>query len=225
MKQKIYEMLVLQNKMNLVVNPNWKSANYPWYDCIMVEGVEAFEHFGYKFWKHTEPNIPQVKMEMVDIWHFMLSVYISYPACSMKTFEELSEMLLLDIEDSQFCSDVFDNSISKFPIHIKFLVCQATLKKSPLIEFLSCLKCLDMSFDELYEQYIGKNCLNFFRQDNGYKSGTYHKTFWDGREDNEHLVDILNSLKDMTAPENLFDYITSQLSSAYHKNDRDFIIV
>ena len=40
---------------------------------------------------------------------------------------------------------------------------------------------------------IGKNVLNFFRQDNGYKDGTYVKT-WNGREDNEHLVDLVSPL-------------------------------
>ena len=51
----------------------------------------------------------------------------------------------------------------------------------------------EMSGDELYRQYVGKNVLNFFRQDNGYKAGTYQKT-WQGREDNEHLVDVLDAL-------------------------------
>jgi hypothetical protein len=36
---------------------------------------------------------------------------------------------------------------------------------------------------------VGKNVLNFFRQDHGYKEGTYIKV-WGGREDNEHLVEI-----------------------------------
>jgi hypothetical protein len=35
--------------------------------------------------------------------------------------------------------------------------------------------------------------LNFFRQDNGYKEGTYRKE-WNGREDNEYLVEIINDL-------------------------------
>lgn len=50
-----------------------------------------------------------------------------------------------------------------------------------------------MDSNELYRQYVGKNVLNFFRQDHGYKDGTYHK-IWNGREDNEHLVDVLNTL-------------------------------
>ena len=42
-------------------------------------------------------------------------------------------------------------------------------------------------------KHVGKNVLNFFRQDHGYKAGTYQK-LWGGREDNEHLVEIMQSL-------------------------------
>ena len=51
-----------------------------------------------------------------------------------------------------------------------------------------------MSFEQLYRGYVGKNVLNFFRQDNGYKDGSYRKHWHDGREDNEHLVEAVLSL-------------------------------
>jgi hypothetical protein len=35
--------------------------------------------------------------------------------------------------------------------------------------------------------------LNFLRQDHGYKDGSYIKQ-WAGREDNEHLVDLMAEL-------------------------------
>ena len=35
--------------------------------------------------------------------------------------------------------------------------------------------------------------MNFFRQDHGYRDGSYMKT-WGEREDNEHLVEILTTL-------------------------------
>jgi len=35
--------------------------------------------------------------------------------------------------------------------------------------------------------------LNFFRQDNGYKDGSYIKV-WAGQEDNEHLVEVVQQL-------------------------------
>jgi hypothetical protein len=55
-----------------------------------------------------------------------------------------------------------------------------------------------MDFDQLYRIYVGKNVLNFFRQDHGYKDGSYIKV-WDGREDNEHLAELLTTLDSNSA--------------------------
>ena len=52
--------------------------------------------------------------------------------------------------------------------------------------FASLMEACDLSADALYRHYVGKNVLNFFRQDHGYQDGTYVKQ-WQGREDNEHL--------------------------------------
>jgi len=57
---------------------------------------------------------------------------------------------------------------------------------------------IDLDFDLLYRSYVGKNVLNFFRQDHGYKDGSYLK-IWDGREDNEHLVEVLDELDSANA--------------------------
>ena len=51
----------------------------------------------------------------------------------------------------------------------------------------------EYSVDQLYRDYIGKNVLNFFRQDHGYKEGHYQKT-WHNKEDNEHLAEVLKLL-------------------------------
>ena len=58
---------------------------------------------------------------------------------------------------------------------------------------------LEMDFDHLYRMYVGKNVLNFFRQDHGYKDGSYIKV-WGEREDNEHLAELLTTL-DSTNPD------------------------
>jgi hypothetical protein len=56
---------------------------------------------------------------------------------------------------------------------------------------------MNMDLDELFRQYVGKNTLNFFRQDHGYKEGSYIK-IWHGEEDNEVLANLVNTL-DATA--------------------------
>ncbi len=57
----------------------------------------------------------------------------------------------------------------------------------------NCMKLMDMDLDELFRQYVGKNTLNFFRQDHGYKDGTYIKV-WHGEEDNEVLAKVVKVL-------------------------------
>ena len=72
-----------------------------------------------------------------------------------------------------------------------------------------------MTFDDLYKQYVGKNVLNFFRQDHGYKDGSYKKV-WQGREDNEHLTEIQDSL-DVSAAD-FSDQIYQQLKLRYSQD-------
>jgi hypothetical protein len=59
--------------------------------------------------------------------------------------------------------------------------------------FANIMVLIDMNFDHLYRMYVGKNVLNFFRQDHGYKDGSYIKV-WDEQEDNEHLAELLSEL-------------------------------
>ena len=59
--------------------------------------------------------------------------------------------------------------------------------------FWQLMDAAELDFETLYVAYVGKNVLNFFRQDNGYKDGSYIKE-WDGREDNEHLVELSAAL-------------------------------
>ncbi len=71
-----------------------------------------------------------------------------------------------------------------------------------------------MSWEDLFVQYICKNVLNFFRQDNGYKQGTYVKQ-WGGKEDNEHLVEIMAELdaSDDKFQDNLYQALNDRYQS------------
>ena len=72
-------------------------------------------------------------------------------------------------------------------------------------------KHINLSLEELYKLYIGKNKLNFFRSDNGYNNGTYRKIWFDGRDDNTHLMDILNSLQiDDNFAANIYERLAKQ---------------
>ena len=81
-----------------------------------------------------------------------------------------------------------------------------------LYSYVNMCRSVDMDFDMLYKMYIGKNTLNIFRQDHGYKDGTYNKV-WGGIEDNEQLSNILDSCGDH---ELNFGFIYGALELSYN---------
>ncbi|MDG1473779.1 MAG: dUTP diphosphatase, partial [Porticoccaceae bacterium] len=66
----------------------------------------------------------------------------------------------------------------------------------------------------LHVGYVGKNVLNFFRQDNGYQEGTYKKQ-WDGVEDNEHLINIVSELD--TSAADFSEVLYTRMDQLYSK--------
>lgn len=182
MKQKIIIMLELQDGMNAKVNPDWRNAGNEWYRAIWMEASEMLEHYGWKWWKKQEPDVMQVKLEVIDIVHFALSIRIEEGKASGDTADVISA----DFSAPQLTDDIKTT--------IELLAKETLIDEGAHFSIIAgIMKHLDMAFDELYEIYVGKNVLNMFRQDNGYKEGTYQKV-WSGREDNEHLADIIDVL-------------------------------
>ena len=201
MTKQIAIMLEMQNAMNTKVHPQWFEQGFEWYRAIWIECGEMLEHYGWKWWKHQQPDAEQVKMELVDIFHFGLSSRIDGKMSYQDLAAELTdEMLEPTVKDD-------------FKQTLEVLAGQAVMYQHfDGTSFAGCMQQMDMPFDELYKSYVGKNTLNFFRQDHGYKEGTYIKE-WNGREDNEYLVDILNSLD--TSDENFKEKVYQGLKDNY----------
>ena len=185
-------MLTLQGQMNARVNPDWITAAYPYLRAVVVEGAEAMEHRGWKWWKKQQADMEQLQMELVDIWHFTLS-HILLENAGDKTrslgFLMNSEAATtIDFDGRAWVISELD-LISKLELNIGL----AVSRRISIPLFAALLQDCNMGWKELFCQYVGKNVLNFFRQDNGYKEGNYRK-IWDGREDNEHLVEIMGIL-------------------------------
>lgn len=188
----LVSMLEMQDSMNRKVNPDWVSANNNWYRAIQVEGVEAIEHHGWKWWKKQDCDMAQLRMELVDIWHFILSAMIQskHSSIALARKEMLAELSLCQ-KSVQFDNQYYVLAQMKLLEKLDLLVGLAVARRTNLALFESLLLDCKMSWMELFKQYTGKNVLNVFRQDHGYKAGSYIK-IWDGREDNEHLVEVLD---------------------------------
>ena len=183
MKQAFITMLGMQDGMNKKVHSDWSEQNFEWYRALWIECGELIDHYGYKWWKKQNPEMDQVKLEIIDIWHFGMSALFQ-PGLSI---EQIAEQMVSELEGYQYSGIGVREATEA-------LACDSLQTKGFSVKlFWDLLSAAEMSFDDLYQQYVGKNVLNFFRQDNGYKDGTYIKQ-WQGKEDNEHLVDILAQL-------------------------------
>lgn len=70
------------------------------------------------------------------------------------------------------------------------------------------------AIDSIYRSYLVKNVLNSFRNNNGYKEGTYKK-IWNGEEDNDVAFRIAANATEI-APEDLEAYLIDNLTEIYN---------
>lgn len=179
---KISQMLAMQDAMNSRVSETWRENNYEWYRAIWVECAEMLDHHGWKWWKYQAIDLAQVQLELVDIFHFGLSLRLMSGASLASLSDELAQQLTQGSDQSDF------------KLALENLASAALTDKTFDVSALAdCMRLMDMDLDELFRQYVGKNTLNFFRQDHGYKQGDYIK-MWQGKEDNEVLAGLVQSL-------------------------------
>lgn len=188
-QEQFTEMWKLQDALNTKTSGlDWTEKSQDWNLAIKDEVMEFYNYIGWKWWKEPDatksPKDMQARLELVDIWHFLLSSIIERARMySYSTYRELSQWLSLGnfIPGTGTVNDLQQLD-------------QQSVSNYGKVTYLSyVLDACDWSWQELYSTYIGKVALNNFRQDNGYKEGTYLK-FWWNEEDNAHLEHVVAML-------------------------------
>ncbi len=204
------EMLDMQEKLEIRIDgKNWRDKGHDYRLCIHMECAEIIDHMGWKHWKHHDaPNYDVIAMELVDVWHFGMAYMLGYEdfkpiylyedivrvrndQASVPPKEDMIQ-LAIGLGYSMYNSDAFS-----------------------LGNFMRMMELANMSWDQLYRLYIGKNILNWFRQDNGYQEGLYIKT-WGGAEDNEHLNEIIDALGEDFSSTELVKCLSARYALAGH---------
>ena len=201
MQQQLLTMLTMQDDMNTKVHPQWREQGFEWHRAIWVELAEMLDHYGWKWWKHQQPDIEQVHLELIDIFHFGLSARL------------VTGQPVADIANEIQAELANPKAAPSFAETIEQMVANTLATKGfDVASFAALMAQTELSFDELFRHYVGKNVLNFFRQDHGYKTGEYIK-IWNGKEDNEVLMDVLRTT-DATAAD-FKELVYSGLKQAY----------
>ena len=179
--QRLAVMAEMQEGHNRLVHPQWARQGHAYYRAVWVECAELLDHYGWKWWKSQDAQPDQVKLEIVDIWHFGLSELLRAEQVDRNLAVRFAALL------DEPAKDEFRDAVEA--LARSSLVTQAF----DLAAFVGVMRTLPLDFDELYEMYVGKNVLNAFRQEHGYRTGEYRKE-WNGREDNEHLAELVRNM-------------------------------
>jgi len=192
----IVQMFELQKQLNDHTNGGiWvdgitnENRKISWYRCIYMEAAEAIDSFNWKHWKsiHTDPDWDNIRVELVDIWHFIMSESIrikdenyANKYLKLKPQGDFNAEVLIDTLEEMLSLSVASNIDPK----INNIRAITDL-------FFTAISQVDMGIGELYKRYVVKNQLNTFRQQHGYKDGSYIK-LWDTVEDNVVAFKIMD---------------------------------
>lgn len=207
-KEYVKEMFSLQQKLNDETNGiGWENGYTKnnrminWKRCIYMESAELIDSFNWKHWKdiNKETDWENATIEIVDIWHFIMSLILEdYKLNQKGDLEKLVEDVISVQGFERFTKEAssHENAISMEIINeIEGIIHETTKLHVNSFDillrdyFAMSLKC-GVNLPILYKYYVAKNVLNQFRQDHGYKEGTYKKT-WGTKEDNEAMLEIL----------------------------------
>jgi len=219
---KILLMLQLQNSLNDATNgDNWtngttKTGNViNWKRCIYMECAEMVDSFTWKHWKDlsAEADWDNLQIEVIDVWHFIMSLAIENYSQNMRggvedlgiEIAQQDSFSKIDTQNNIFASqDVVISKVEDLMLHS---LSKETLNLEALIsDFFDLVLMSGLDLESLYKLYVGKNILNQFRQDNGYKDGSYIKV-WAGEEDNIVMKRVWEENSDIR-PDALYKELT-----------------
>jgi len=228
------DMMEQQKRVNETVAAkqglNWiaEAYSYRW-DFLFAGVVELVElaksrEDWWKWWTHGPADHMNVKIELVDAFHFFLSYDIANEIPINPVSENVVDRCLNDLASdyARMVQGVKDLGTSepenKLGVRLlKEVVCRAT-NIDPYFNasaFFYLCKVCNLDIPTFYKIYIGKACLNRFRQKHGYKEGTYHKMWWFQKEDNHYLMEWLNEYKEDVIGEDLEREVMQWLETSY----------
>jgi dimeric dUTPase (all-alpha-NTP-PPase superfamily) len=181
-----------------------------------MESCELIDSYPWKHWKSIDApaNTENAQIEVVDIWHFVMSLALEDYKINVR-----GDMGFLTNQIQKLESYSLFVETQTINTHHKEIIVAVEDMLRAIFAHKSSLKIMEKFFviasgvglnlERLYQLYVGKNILNQFRQDHGYKSGKYIKV-WNGVEDNEAMHNLLQ-----TAPHIKPDELYQELKRVY----------
>ena len=213
-----------QDTLNQRLNPNWKTAGYPYYRAVWTEAAEALQPLNWTWWKAgqygkplTAGQVADLRLELCDILHFGLSLDL------VDSLDMPFRIPHRVVQFRESFSEAAREGTYDPAMYLEKLVFHAVHDRTfHLRSFAYACNAVDLSLEKLMVMYFGKSVLNRLRWDNGYNlpkedPNRYIKR-WPSDlndfasplvEDNEHLIRLTRSLIRLNSDDALLEGIFS----------------
>lgn len=162
-----------------------KSGEWDYAMAASLEIAEFSNSFWLPWWSKAEQDMANCRIEIVDAAHFMLSIALIVMDGNVDdAVEWITESFFLATVGISKEDAANTNQLSKN--------LQASLNGRTSTLFTDLFRLsnsIGFDLNKLFALYMGKSTLNKFRQDNGYKQGTYNKK-WDGKREDNYFLSV-----------------------------------
>lgn len=113
------------------------------------------------WWKKTQPSVDRKRVleELVDVYHFVMTSEM------MRRYSSTDKEIDFILNKYNFYISYFDEIKNE---RFDYLIGDISVTCDKLGELLKLTKCLGFTFDEIYQEYLRKNKINYERLKNGY---------------------------------------------------------
>lgn len=233
-RQIIAVIIQMQYDLNSKINKEWCDAGNDWFRAMWTEAAEAIMSTAWKWWKKESVDWSNIKVELIDIFHFLLSASINHAHNNWKEgdidplataalkfnngftegFNHATDMTKMAGTLSEG-SEPSPEDLERFRRLLETFVAENLGQrdiKHMFHLFGQLWATIGLTFDDIAKEYMVKNTLNVFRQDNGYKTGEYIKE-WSATGDEDNVF-AFNKADAMTLtsdfPKQMYEYLTAE---------------
>jgi len=206
----------MQERFNRHVDARWHQKHYPFTRAVLVEVAEALDHYGWKWWSKQPSYHEQVALELIDVLGLLVSDVLQQ--CGGRCDVAVTQIVSRCMSDGDLCElDGTVHNLGEYgvPDLLDLLAALSICRRNAFVVLSRLFDRMGLTWDNVVTIFCAKTALNIFRQDHGYRSGTYRK-YWGDKEDNEHLSDVLAYIKPLgMRTDALFDHVYDALILRY----------
>lgn len=209
---------LVENQANLnytAYSESWKdkgaTREFHYLLAASQEMAEFINSYWLPWWSKAERDMVNCRIELVDALHFLLSeAIIQFGDAAVEAISQCYDEAEKAVEMANEISEPTPSDVIELARMTQMMLnVDSALHGEPINMTAFFSLCLTIGFplDKLSALYLGKSTLNKFRQDKGYKQGTYKKK-WDGvKEDNYYLSDWIGSLRTPPSTTEIYEWL------------------